>query len=112
MVQQNGDTVLPVASIHQQIASAIDIIVQLSTETFENPSTGVRQRRRFVSAITEVAEVDPDHHNVRLKHIFRIARDGSLRPTGCLPTFIEKLITDGGMKLQNLLLKNPAGIHS
>ncbi len=112
MVQQNGDTVLPVASIHQQIASAIDIIIQLSTETFENPSTGVRQRRRFVSAITEVAEVDPDHHNVRLKHIFRIARDGSLRPTGCLPTFIEKLITDGGMKLQNLLLKNPAGIHS
>lgn len=109
MVQQNGDTVLPVSSIHQQIASAIDLIIQLSTETFENPATGVRQRRRFISSITEVAEVDPDRHSVRLKQLFRISRDGSLRPTGCLPSFIEKLITDGGMKLQNLLLKPTAG---
>ncbi|MFM8489048.1 MAG: ATPase, T2SS/T4P/T4SS family, partial [Bacteroidota bacterium] len=33
MVQQNGDTVLPVSSIHQQISSAVDLIVQLSTTT-------------------------------------------------------------------------------
>ncbi|MEN9556823.1 MAG: hypothetical protein RLZZ232_3109 [Planctomycetota bacterium] len=111
MVQQNGDTVLPVSSIHQQISSAVDLIVQLSTEIRENPATGSRSRRRFVSAITEVAEADSDVGGVYLKDIFRLTRAGVLRPTGCFPSFIEKLISEGGMRLENLLLDETSGIH-
>ncbi len=111
MVQQNGDTVLPVSSIHQQISSAVDLIVQLSTTTTEDPVTGSRSRRRFVSAITEVAEVDPDAGGVYLKDVFRSTEAGVLRPTGCFPSFIEKLISDGGMRLQNLLPHEISGGH-
>ncbi len=50
-VQQNADSNLPVESIHQQIASAVDLIVQLSVVHEQG------QKRKVVSEITEVVGV-------------------------------------------------------
>ena len=61
MVQQSADSNLPVSSIHQQIASALDLVIQLSTEIVPDPKrSGERMHRRFVSAITEVVGIDPE----------------------------------------------------
>ena len=104
MVQQSADSNLPVSSIHQQIASAIDFIVQLSTEIILDPRRpGEKLRRRFVSAITEVVGLDPDNNGVYLKPIFTTTNGGPLQPTGCFPTFIEELVEEGGLNLQTLL---------
>ncbi len=104
MVQQSADSNLPVSSIHSQIASAIDLIVQLSTEVVADPRrAGERMRRRFVSAITEVVGVDEERGGVYLKTIFRAPSDCPLDPTGFFPTFIEDLISEGGLNLETLL---------
>ncbi|MFN5529938.1 MAG: ATPase, T2SS/T4P/T4SS family, partial [Planctomycetaceae bacterium] len=74
---------LPVASIHRQIASALNVIVQI---------TRLPGGRRVVSQIAEVAGLDPDTHELVIHDIFNL-RDGQvLRATGYLPTFVESLI--------------------
>jgi pilus assembly protein CpaF len=90
LVQQNADTRLPVESIHRQIVSAIDLIVQLRV-------TGpAGAKKRAVTEIAEVVDVEEDG-GVRIVPLF--ARDeaatGELRPTGHLPTFIGDLMSSG-----------------
>ena len=55
LVQMAAD--LPISSIHRQIASAIDLIVQL---------TRLKDGRRCVTQITEVVDVDTERATVRL----------------------------------------------
>jgi pilus assembly protein CpaF len=90
LVQQNADTRLPVESIHRQIVSAIDLIVQLRVVG----KGGVK--KRAVTEIAEVVDVETDG-GVRIVPLF--ARDDSgtsgLRPTGHLPSFIEDLVASG-----------------
>lgn len=75
---------LPLESIHRQIGSAIDLIVQM---------TRLRNGRRVVSQVTEVAGYDAIDHRLHLKDIFLLAEDESeLKATGRLPTFIDELI--------------------
>jgi pilus assembly protein CpaF len=75
---------LPVAAIHRQIESAVDIIVHIS-----RTSGG----KRSLTQIAEVAGVDPADGRVRIRDIFNL-RGGtdSLQPTGYLPTFVEHLV--------------------
>jgi len=98
LVQQNNDTRLPVESIHRQIVSAIDLIVQLTAIVIETPTeNGIRrERRRVVSEIAEVVDVE-EGGGVRIVPLFARRRDGlgELRPTGYLPTFIKGLLEDG-----------------
>jgi pilus assembly protein CpaF len=87
MVRTAAD--LPVDSIHRQIASAVDLIVQL---------TRCRDGRRRITKITEVVGMDRDQGGVRMKDIFHLegTEDSQeLVPTGSLPTFIEQLLTAG-----------------
>lgn len=87
MVRTAAD--LPVDSIHRQIAAAVDLIVQL---------TRCRDGRRRVTQVTEVVDVDDLEGGVRMKDLFHLEQvdgESQLVPTGCLPSFIEKLISAG-----------------
>jgi Flp pilus assembly CpaF family ATPase len=85
---------LPVASIHRQIASALDVIVQINRET---------GGRRSVTQVSEVAGYD-EHSSRLIVHDVFNRRDGQeLRPTGYLPTFLETLLASELLPLEFLL---------
>lgn len=89
---------LPIDSIHRQIGSAVDIIVQLSR---------LRDGRRIVSEVTEVVGTDEESSRVQLKTLFRFINNengGQLYPTGRLPTFMDRLIEKGLIKLESFYL--------
>jgi pilus assembly protein CpaF len=74
---------LPVVSIHRQIASAIDVVVQI---------TRMPGGKRIVTQVSEVSGIDPDTQQLIVTDIYNF-RDGKvLHPTGYLPTFVESLI--------------------
>jgi pilus assembly protein CpaF len=81
---------LPVQSIHRQIASAVNVIVQI---------TRFPDGRRLVSQISEVVGYDPDLAQPVVHDIFNLRDGRALHPTGYLPTFVEPLI---GKKLLQL----------
>jgi Flp pilus assembly CpaF family ATPase len=93
LVQMAAD--LPVESIRHQIASAVDVIVQLKR---------MRDGRRCLSQITEVAGINPITGKLEMRDLFLLdnpeANDAQLQPTGRLPTFIDELISTGTLNLK------------
>ena len=91
LVQMAAD--LPVASIHRQIASAVDLIVQVAR---------LRDGSRRVIQISEIVDYDETMKQIRMKDLF-LLNEEEQRPklcaTGCLPTFMEKLIEVGLLDL-------------
>lgn len=84
---------LPVNAIHRQIASALDLIVQL---------TRLQDGRRMVTQISEVEGMDEETGDLIVTDIFN-ARDGvSLQPTGNLPTFVDQLVDKNLLDLRFL----------
>jgi Flp pilus assembly CpaF family ATPase len=84
---------LPVSSIQRQIASAIDIVVQI---------TRLPGGKRTVTQVSEVSGYDADRKDLIVTDIFNF-RDGlHLRPTGYLPTFIDELMDKELLKLEFL----------
>jgi pilus assembly protein CpaF len=84
---------LPVISIHRQIASAIDVVVQI---------TRLPGGKRVVTQISEVSGIDPDTHQLTITDIYNY-RDGmALHPTGYLPSFVESLIAKKLLELKFL----------
>lgn len=84
---------LPVVSIHRQIASALDVVVQI---------TRMPGGQRRVSQISEVAGYDVDRSSLIIRDIYAF-RDGHvLHPTGYLPTFIDSLIAKDLLQLEFL----------
>jgi pilus assembly protein CpaF len=86
---------LPVESIRQQIASAVDVIAQLKR---------MRDGRRCVSQITEVAGINPLTGKLEMRDLFLLDEaegvSPQLQPTGRLPTFIGDLISSGMLNLK------------
>ena len=85
LVQRNVDSQLPVESIHRQIATAVDLIVQLGFVT---------RSGRKDKIVTEIAEV-VDYvvgKGINLRSLFRVDAQDVLRPTGSLPTFMADLV--------------------
>lgn len=74
---------LPVLSIHRQIASAIDIVVQITRQP---------GGKRIVTQIAEVAGIDPDSKQLIITDIYNFRDGKTLHPTGYLPSFVESLI--------------------
>lgn len=74
---------LPMLSIHRQISSAIDLVVQI---------TRLNTGKRLVTQISEVTGMHPETHDVIVTDIFNCRNGVSLQPTGYLPTFIDSLI--------------------
>jgi Flp pilus assembly CpaF family ATPase len=101
LVQMAAD--LPVESIRQQIASAVDVIVQLKR---------MRDGRRCVSQITEVARINPVTGKLEMRDLFLLdepeAAGAQLQPTGRLPTFIGELIANGMLNLKTFYTETPA----
>ena len=92
LVQMAAD--LPVTSIHRQIGSAIDIIVQLER---------MRNGRRCVSQISEVVGCDPITSKVQIRDLFLLdgeSLEALLVPTGHLPSFMGELIELGFLDLE------------
>jgi pilus assembly protein CpaF len=84
---------LPIKAIHRQIASALDLVVQL---------TRMQDGRRMVTQIAEVERMDEETGNLIVTDIFN-ARDGiMLRPTGHLPTFVDQLVDKNLLDLRFL----------
>ncbi|TWU03702.1 ATPase, T2SS/T4P/T4SS family [Neorhodopirellula pilleata] len=84
LVQTAAD--LPISSIHSQIGSAIDIVVQLSR---------LNNGRRCVSQITEFVGYDKSEQVLRTKDLFLLddeTDDAELMPTGALPSFMSELL--------------------
>ena len=84
LVQTAAD--LPITSIHSQIGSAIDIVIQLSRQ---------RNGRRCVSQITEFIGYDKEEQRLITKDLFLLeddTDDANLMPTGALPTFMSELL--------------------
>lgn len=73
---------LPIVAIHRQLASALDLIVQI---------TRLADGSRVVTQISELVGVDRQSQRVIVTDIFN-RREGALRPTGYLPTFVTGLI--------------------
>lgn len=84
---------LPVQSIHRQIASAIDVIVQVSR---------LPNGRRGITQIAEVAGYDPQTEKIVLHDIFNRRSGSGLTPTGFLPTFVNSLMEKRLLELEFL----------
>ncbi len=84
---------LPVVSIQRQIASAIDVVVQI-----DRLSGG----RRAVTQISEVAGYDPQRDGLVVTDIYNFRDQNTLQPTGYMPTFIDSLIDKDLLKLEFL----------
>ncbi len=84
---------LPVASIHRQISSALDLIVHIS----RLPSGA-----RAVTQISEVVRYDADERQIVINDIFSCRGGMSLRPTGYLPSFVESLVAKELLELEFL----------
>jgi pilus assembly protein CpaF len=91
---------LPVASIHRQIASAINLVVHISR---------MPGGARVITQISEVARYDPDEKQIVLVDIFDFRSGTSLRPTGYLPSFVDRLIDRQLLELEFLYGRHHAG---
>jgi Flp pilus assembly CpaF family ATPase/pSer/pThr/pTyr-binding forkhead associated (FHA) protein len=85
LVQMAAD--LPIASIHRQVSSAVDLIVQL---------TRMKNGKRCVSQIAEVTNIDPITREIVIHDLFLIENEASddaqLVPTGILPSYMDVLV--------------------
>lgn len=100
LVQMAAD--LPVESIRHQIASAVDVIVQLKR---------MHGGRRCVSQITEVVGINPVTKRLEMRDLFLMeepeTEEAQLQPTGRLPTFIDELIASGRLDLKTFYADEP-----
>lgn len=92
MVQSAAD--LPVESIHRQVASAVDLIVQLQR---------TRNGRRVISEIAEVLPTSHRDSTVQVRQIFALD-DDKLVPTGQLPSFMPQLLQHELLNLETFYL--------
>lgn len=96
MVMEAGES-MPVAAIRQQIAAAVDVVIQIQRQ---------RDRVRRVTHISEIVGYDFESEEVVMEDVFNMAtpEEGppKLRFTGYLPTFIEQLLRHGDVRLEEL----------
>jgi pilus assembly protein CpaF len=98
---------LPVRAIREQVASAVDLIVQLSR---------LRDGSRRVTHITEVDGMEGDKITLQDIYLFDFhagvdalgRHQGILEPTGVRPTFTEKL-EDAGLAISAEMFGAPGG---
>jgi pilus assembly protein CpaF len=75
---------LPILAIRRQIASAIDLIVQIKR---------LRSGARRVTAMSEITGMEGD--TMTLQDIFVCGDDYKIKPTGFVPTILERLKESG-----------------
>ena len=96
MVMEAGED-MPASAIRQQIASAVDVVVQIARQ---------RDRSRKITHISEVVGYDFDREQIIIEDIFHLTNNeegkSELIFTGYLPTFIQQLLDNGGISLEEL----------
>jgi pilus assembly protein CpaF len=96
MVMEAGES-MPVTAIRQQIAAAVDVIIQIQRQ---------RDRVRRVTHISEVVGYDQEEEAVVMEDIFTMAEAPGEKPelrfTGYLPTFIDQMLRHGEVELEDL----------
>lgn len=96
MVMEAGED-MPVTAIRQQIAAAVDVIVQIQRQ---------RDRSRKITHISEIVGYDANEGEVVMEDIFTLVplSDGGsqLRFTGYLPSFADYLISAGDTSVEEL----------
>ncbi len=90
---------LPVQSIHRQIASWLDVILQI---------TRMPGGKRVVTQVSEVAGYDAERKEMVIHDIFNYRNGESLNPTGYLPTFVDRLIERKLLQLEFLYGSPPS----
>ncbi|MEO1999389.1 MAG: CpaF family protein, partial [Planctomycetaceae bacterium] len=90
---------LPVVSIQRQIASAIDLVVQI---------TRMPGGQRAISQISEVVGYDPAREGLHITDIYNTRDEQTLQPTGYMPSFIDQLIDNELLKLEFLYGTTPS----
>jgi pilus assembly protein CpaF len=87
---------MPVKAIREQIASAVDLVVQVAR---------LPNGQRRVTHIAEVTDIDPDSGQVQLEDIFTLgdATQPRLRHTGYLPSFTDELIEQNQLTVNAFL---------
>ena len=88
---------LPVVAIHRQIASAINLIIQI---------TRLPGGQRIITQISEVVRYDERQSRIVIHDIFTRRPGEELVATGYLPTFMETLLERGMLDL-NFLRSSP-----
>jgi pilus assembly protein CpaF len=84
---------MPIAAIREQIASAVDVIVQV-----QRFADGARR----ITHISEVVAVDPQTKDVVVEHVFATQRHqagAAAGYTGYLPTFAAELLAKKHLEL-------------
>ena len=84
---------LPVVAIHRQIASAINVIIQI---------TRLPGGQRIVTQISEIVRYDERQSKIIIHDIFTRRPGEELVATGYLPTFMETLLERGMLDLNFL----------
>ena len=92
---------LPIRAIHRQIASALDLVVQIA-----RLPTG----QRIVSQVAEVAGLDEETGDLIITDIFNM-RSRQLQPTGFLPSFVDDLVAKKLLDLRFLYGDSRQGTH-
>jgi pilus assembly protein CpaF len=96
MVMEAGED-MPVTAIRQQIAAAVDIIVQIQRQ---------RDRSRKITHISEIVGYDASEGEIVMEDIFSLVQlpDGKaeLRFTGYLPSFADSLLAGSDLSLEDL----------
>ncbi|MDR2440392.1 MAG: Flp pilus assembly complex ATPase component TadA [Planctomycetaceae bacterium] len=97
LVQMAAD--IPVASIHRQIVSAVDLIVQIKR---------MKNGRRCVSQISELIGYDPHSKTVEIRDLYLIVDETNdnavLVPTGNLPSYMGILVERNYLQLNAFYL--------
>jgi pilus assembly protein CpaF len=97
MVLQSGEE-MPIHAIRQQIAAAIDIIVQVSKTPSMDPNAAARATQRTIIEIAELGEFDPETGEIEVSPIFELATTGGVPRhviAGYIPTFFEEMSERG-----------------
>ncbi len=98
LVMEAGES-LPVAAIHRQIAGALDLVIQISR---------MRDGARKITHVTEVVGFDSEEDEIILEDVFRLVEpedpehQPELRFTGYLPSFIDRMLGRGDVRLEDL----------
>ena len=83
---------MPVIAIRSQIASAVDVIVQLNR--FPNGA-------RRVTAVTEIVGFDDQEGHIRAEDIFYYDGQDAIY-CGYVPTFLPELLEKNYLKLEDI----------
>ncbi len=94
----SADESMPIMAIDRQIVGAIDLVIQIAR---------MRDRSRRITHITEVCGYDAEEKEILLEDVFRLfefpEKEPVLRFTGYLPSFIEEMLANGDVVLNELL---------